>query len=493
MLDRALYTDSNTQAHYTNRGGIADFMGALLGPVERKALLEPAVGKGAFLAHLRGTPAKIDAIDIDVSALEHIKAAYHGAINLIHGDFIQLATEEGLFRPSILSRYDAVISNPPYGLKFSKDFRRALKEKLPGFYVRESYGLFLKLSLERLVDDGRYVFIVPDTFLSSNNHLPLRKFLVEQFSPSHIVLFRSRLFETVQFGYGSFCIIAGDRRQAAQDVQWADFRNETALPNIEKVAWETEGASEFVSNTGTGWVPPSKRRASKTSHSVTLGDIAECRTGIYTGDNNAFLGFDPLRLQRRANGHPINWHEEVRLIEPTEDEKANGFLNPSYVPLVRGGHREPFEQTFWAIKWNRDAVEHYRTNKKARLQNARFYFREGIALPMVTSGRLTASYMNNSVFDQGVVGVFPENPDLLSFLLLYLNSTHVTKVLKETINPSANNSARYISRIPLPEGYMEMGNNNEAFRQILLIPDRKQRLHAIDDAISTLLTNQSTS
>ncbi|MEJ6847479.1 N-6 DNA methylase [Sinorhizobium fredii] len=493
MLDRALYTDSNTQAHYTNGGGIASFMGALLGSVEGKALLEPAVGQGAFLAHLRGIPAKIDAVDIDASALDHARLSYQGALNLIHGDFIQLATEEGLSLQSPLSHYDAVISNPPYGLKFSKEFRRTLKAKFPGFYVRESYGLFLKLSLERLVDKGRYVFIIPDTFLSSNNHLPLRKFLIEQFSPSHVVLFRSRLFETVQFGYGSFCIIAGDRQQAAQTVHWADLRNENALPNIDGVSWETETASEFAANTGTGWVPPSKRRASKTIHSTTLGDIAECRTGIYTGDNTAYLGFDPLRLQRRANGHPIDWPEQVRLTELTEDEKANGFVNHAYVPLIRGGHREPFEQTFWAIKWDRDAVHHYRTDKKARLQNSRFYFREGIALPMVTSGRLTASYMNNSVFDQGVVGVFPNNVDLLPFLLLYLNSTHVTKVLKGTINPSANNSARYISRIPLPDGYAEMSNNNESYRQILTMPDRKRRLNAIDDAISKLITNQNIS
>ncbi len=493
MLDRARYTDGNTQAHYTNGGGIASFMGALLGSVERKALLEPAVGQGAFLAHLRGIPAKIDAVDIDASALDHTRATYQGALNLIHGDFIQLATEEGLFPQCPLSNYDAVISNPPYGLKFSKEYRRTLKVKFPGFYVRESYGLFLKLSLERLVEKGRYVFIIPDTFLSSNNHLPLRKFLIEKFSPSHIVLFRSRLFETVQFGYGSFCIIAGDRQQSAQTVHWADLRSENALPNIDGVSWETEAASEFAANTATGWVPPSKRRASKTIHSTTLGDVAECRTGIYTGDNTAYLGFDPSRLQRRANGHPIDWQEEVRLTELTEEEKANGFATHSYVPLIRGGHREPFEQTFWAIKWDRDSVCHYRTDKKARLQNSRFYFREGIALPMVTSGRLTASYMNNSVFDQGVVGVFPNNVDLLPFLLLYLNSTHVTKVLKETINPSANNSARYISRIPLPDGYAEMSNNNESYRRILAMPDRKQRLNAIDDAISELITNQNIS
>lgn len=492
MLDRTLYTDSNIQAHYTNANGIASFMGALLGSVDRKTLLEPAVGQGAFLPHLQGTPDKIDAVDIDATALEKVKTGFRaGTINLIHEDFIQMALDGGLFQ-SRLSTYDAVISNPPYGLKFTKDFRSYLKSKLPGFYVRESYGLFLRLALERLNNKGRYVFIVPDTFLNSNNHLPLRRFLIDQFSPSHIVLFRSRFFETVQFGYGSFCIIAGNRQAGGQTVHWADLRNESSLPEISTVSWDIEPAAEFNAATDTGWVPPSKRRASAASHTTTLGDIAECRTGIYTGDNTTYLGFDALRLQRRANGHPIDWANQVHDTALTDEEMTNGLSTQLYVPLIRGGHREPFEHTVWAIKWNRNDVHHYRTDKKARLQNSRFYFREGIALPMVTSGRLTASYMNNSVFDQGVVGVFPKDVRLLPFLLLYLNSTYVTKVLKETINPSANNSARYISRIPLLEGYEDLYDADGAFRDILSITERRQRLTAIDEIVSKLLTNRST-
>jgi len=493
MLDRALYTDNNTQSHYTNAGGIAEFMAALLGSVDAKNVLEPAVGQGAFLKHLIGTPTSIDAVDIDASALEHTGVLHQGPLNLIHGDFIEMATEDGLFRQSPLKHYEAIISNPPYGLRFSKEFRRLMKAKYPEFYVRESYGLFLKFALERLVDNGRYVFIVPDTFLTSNNHLPLRRFLIENYSPSHIILFRSRVFETVQFGYGSFCIIAGDRQQSAQTVRWADLREENAIPEINTISWDLESADEFSKHTGTGWVPPAKRRASTAAHSTTLGDVAECRTGIYTGDNSAFLGFDPLRLQRRANGHAICWEQKVRFDELTEAEKTDGLTEPLYVPLIRGGHREPFEQTFWAIKWDKVAVHHYRTDKKARLQNSRFYFREGIALPMVTSGRLTASYMNNSVFDQGVVGVFPNSPELLLFLIVYLNSTYVSKVLKETINPSANNSARYISRIPLPEGYAEATAYNGLYRAILETPDRKQRQSAIDNVVTALLTNQSIS
>ncbi|NZD64918.1 N-6 DNA methylase [Rhizobium sp. WYCCWR 11290] len=492
MLDKALYADSNTQSHYTNASGILELMTGLLGNVEGKRILEPAVGHGAFLSRLDGIPRKIDVVDVDVSALNHVREKFDGSINIIHGDFIGMAVDEGLSASHPLGTYDAVISNPPYGLKFSREYRSVLKSKYPDFYVRESYGLFMKFALERLCDHGRYVFIVPDTFLHSNNHKPLRRFLSRGFSPSQIILFRSRLFETVQFGYGSFCIIAGDRKTSAQHVNWADLRDHHKLPQLADIVWERESAQSFFESSESGWVPPKRKALQEGSFSMTLGDVADCRTGIYTGDNETFLGYRPEGLKRKANGHAIDWATQVRTTALSEIEKSEGVKERLYVPLIRGGHRSPFEETSWAIKWDIRSVAHYRTDKKARLQNARFYFRPGIALPMVTSGRLTASFMENAVFDQGVVGVFPKSGISIPFLLAYLNSSHVSKILKETINPSANNSARYIARIPVPDDLDELHPHDEACIQALKLSDKTLRQAAIDELIRGL-TSQSTS
>ena len=202
-----------------------------------------------------------------------------------------------------------------------------------------------------------------------------------------------------------------------------------------------------------GWIHPNHLKAVTFKRAtVQLGEIAECRTGIYTGDNERFCGFDNKHPPtRRANGHPIDWESSV-LMEPlTECDRKKGIDDRTtiYVPFVRGGHRKAFEETRWAINWSQTAVDTYRTEKKARLQNHVFYFREGLAIPMVTSGRLSASYMTNSVFDQGVVGVFPHEEALVPFLLIYLNSEQISERAKAVINPGANNSANYVKRIPI--------------------------------------------
>lgn len=492
MLNQALYADNRNQAFYTEAPDIAQLMADLLEDVSGKTVLEPAVGRGAFLGYLKGTPSKVDAVEVDDVALAHTKQEFGDRVNPIHGDFIELALGKDLFRTSLRADYDAVISNPPYGLRFTKEYRKYLKEKLGNFYVRESYGLFLKLSLERLKSGGRYVFIIPDTFLTSANHTPLRHFLANKCPPSHIVLFSSKRFGSVQFGYGSFCVIAGNRDVQPEATLWADLRKDAAATlATHAIEWQSEMLTELRKSEG--WVPPSSRQTAHTFPNI-LGDIAECRTGIYTGDNDRFLGFDPVRLKRRANGHPIKWDEEVTAPLSHHENLLVGLESrPFYVPLIRGGHREPFEDTFWAIRWDKDSIKHYNADKKARFQNSRFYFKEGIALPMVTSGRITASYMNNSVFDQGVVGVFPKSSEDIEFLLFYLNSTFASKILKGEINPSANNSAKYISRIPVPV----IDKKARAFfaerAHLLKIADKEKRQEAIDAVITIFLTNQNIS
>ena len=92
-------------------------------------------------------------------------------------------------------------------------------------------------------------------------------------------------------------------------------------------------------------------------------------------------------------------------------------------------------------------VNFYKTDKKARYQNSSYYFRKGIAVPMVSSSSITGAIIENRLFDQSIVGIFPKNKDLLYYLLAFFNSPTCNKLIR-TINPSTNNSSNYIKRIP---------------------------------------------
>lgn len=441
------------QAYYTDAHELNALMVSLLGETTNAHVLEPCAGKGAFVKPLLAQGAIVDAIDIDSQHVEELKKI-PGKVQVQQGDFIDHFVQDGLFRNIIISRnYDAIICNPPYGLKFSVEYRKKIKKKFPEIYARESYGLFIIFGIKCLKQGGRFVFIVPDTFLTSRNHAPLRRFLSRETSLSHIVQFKSSRFKSVNFGYGSMCIIAGNYNSSnnKSHIKWADMRESSESLQMSIFDDATQIACEKINiSSDDGWSISFKEKQNFLLNQVTLGDLAECRTGIYTGDNKRFCAFDDENPPKRHNGHPISWKEMVTDRHIDQQEKENGISNGKiYVPFIRGGHRSPFEKTCSAINWSISAVYYYRIDKKARFQNANFYFRRGLAVPMVTSGRLSASYFENSVFDQGVVGVFPHNEELIYFLLVFLNSEQATN-LKKMINPNANNSANYIKRILVP-------------------------------------------
>ena len=55
--------------------------------------------------------------------------------------------------------------------------------------------------------------------------------------------------------------------------------------------------------------------------------------------------------------------------------------------------------------------------------------------------------MENRVFDQAIVGIFPHNPMKINYFLALMNSD-IVNTLIHTINPTANNSANYVKQIP---------------------------------------------
>ncbi|TXK95886.1 hypothetical protein BMR07_15765 [Methylococcaceae bacterium CS1] len=451
-----IYAEDNFQAFYTDAEEIRLLMLDLLGNVHGQKILEPCAGEGSFIRGLNGIPKEVTAIDIDSKHINILNNVFPAWVKTIHSDFIDQFVSDSLPKENFQNKkYDATICNPPYGLKFSVEYRKEIKKKYPSIYARESYGLFMHFGISLLKNLGRYVFIVPDTFLTSTNHKSLRKFLAHETQLTHIIQFKSKRFETVNFGYGNLCIIAGIKGNMDNNNQviWVDATKsqEPITHDIFKNVATISG-TEFLQNIEYGWIHPDHKKKIKfTCDTKPLGDLTECKTGIYTGDNNRFCAYDEEKPPSRINGHPIQWNDKVFVSNLSSKEKKEGLNNEKhYVPLIRGGHREPFSETGHAINWSNEAVNFYDKDKKARLQNSAYYFRSGLAIPMVTSGRISALLMKNAIFDQGVVGVFPKDDKWLDFLLIYLNSDFVSNVLKKTINPSANNSANYLKRMPVP-------------------------------------------
>ena len=182
--------------------------------------------------------------------------------------------------------------------------------------------------------------------------------------------------------------------------------------------------------------------------SARLGDVADVVTGFCSGDNHRFI---------RALDHGVRGSRNYAIINlsqvyPCSSIRGIEGVSEGYVPYVKGASPERYirSRDEWFVRWDEETVLYYNRNKKTRFQNPGYYFRTGVAIPMVKASQIRAFLMENRVFDQSIVGIFPKDSSRLYYLLALMNSDVVNNLI-HVINPTANNSANYIKQIPYLE------------------------------------------
>lgn len=444
-------------SYYTQSDPIRQYMLGKLNLRDGQSVLEPAAGDGAFVEALLQArlSLRIFCIDKNPQMIELLLRKYSGTIRALEADTIldQLCGHEGRFRIAHFpERFDRILGNPPYGGWLDYETRASLKKKFPGFHVRETYTLFILRCLELLEIEGILTFVVPDTFLAVAVHRPLRELLLKSTEILEILSFPSKLFPGVSFGYAGLCVITL-KKPSGTPAQGHAVRliSISSDRELSELATHSDSASALRITQRKLLRRPGMRiwTSGETDLETILrnsklhvGDVAECRTGIYTGDNKRFL---------RAISNGGGTRSKCETVAPTalcrhtlaSSEKQSGSPRGAHwVPIVKGGSFRFRQPDIWAINWSKTAVAHYKRDTKARFQNSQFYFRQGIGVPMVTSSRVNAFLLDRRVFDQSVVAVFPLRREWLYPLLAILNSTMASRLLKEAINPTANNSAK---------------------------------------------------
>lgn len=431
--------NKDLQSYYSRQGAISDFMAFILNPAIGDSILEPSIGHGDLIRKFIGDKYSITGIDKDPQAIIRVREIYSG-VNLIHDDFIDM--------PDIfLSSYDRVISNPPYGAWIEPNRRKILKSLYPSISTKESYAMFVYRSIQLLKQNGRAVFILPDTFLYVSRHKGLREHVFRSCMIEEIYTFPSKLFPDVNFSYGGMCIIVLTKKPVfdyvfkyyyniKDDGVFNRIINDENPEILHKILKSTDinHSNEFRFD---GKVELDKENGN------TLGEIADIVTGIYSGDDKRFIRCLSKNQKRGKSFNEVDKHK-------IHDRRADieGFeTDDAWIPILKGGAAPFHKPTQWYISWTRQDILYYRNSKKSRFQNSQYYFKEGVGIPMVSSGRITGSLLENRLFDQSIVGIFPKDSDLLWIILAFVNTDRFTQTLRK-INPSANNSANYVKRVP---------------------------------------------
>ncbi|MBW7474709.1 class I SAM-dependent methyltransferase [Paenibacillus oenotherae] len=456
--------DQLYRSFYTKSRYITDYMVDRLKPASGHKVLEPSAGDGEFIDALLGAHPGLDitALDMNPEAIACLQSKYASSSNmkivhtdtLLDSDLDQKAAGNGY--------YDRIIGNPPYGAWQDYEKRNELKHRYDGFYVKETYSLFLLRCVSLLKMNGRLTFIIPDTFLNLHMHKRLREHLLLHTSMKEILLIPSSFFPGVKFGYANLAILTLEK--STQEIA---LQNRITIINGLKKVSDIEEITRGNFTAGTANAVVISQRdiyqskdcafLFKSHHGIrhfinntttTLDDIADCATGFYSGNNRAFLKVAHSSV-RNLSGCEVIRPEEINPDYRAAPSLLDGLdSSSSYIPIVKGNVKGYLREDNWFVDWSREAVRHYKTDAKARFQNASFYFQDGVALPMVKSSKVSASLIQRQIFDQSIVGIFPRDKSLL-YILLSLMNTAIVNTFIHTINHTANNSANYIKKIPV--------------------------------------------
>ncbi len=354
------------------------------------------------------------------------------------------------------SHYHVVVTNPPYiGRKLlDRRLKMALKAEFPDCH-QDLCAAFLRRGLDLLYPGGRLGLIGQSSLLFLPSYGKLRQYLIEQ----------TNLVSVVELGPGVFPLQGGEKvnsslfvvevpvrrrepgKQSDKDASCAFLDvvaskdKATALGDLLRQEPKVEGSAIYYKD------QYSFKRQRKCALNYKcpevvieiiescqrLGDMAELRQGLATSDNKRFVrhwwDVDPAELGHRwfpyvKGAGSQRWWAPVEYVVDWRDNGSaiKEAVNKAY-PYLNGN-------TNWVVK------------------NEQFYFREGLTFSFVNSRGLAVRRLPpGCIFDVGGSALFAP-PEMLDFLLGYLNSSFVGAVSK-LLNPTINFQVGDLKEIPV--------------------------------------------
>ena len=152
-------------------------------------ILDPGCGSGNFLIQMYrklkdndfSTDEIIDMLygyDIDNIAVLIAKINLYNIDNNIDYNSLNIKKFD-FFKDTIDDKFDTIIGNPPWGMKYTKKEKDELKERYGKIFVKQdSFAQFIIRSFEVLSDNGELGFVLPSSILNIATHKYIREVLL---------------------------------------------------------------------------------------------------------------------------------------------------------------------------------------------------------------------------------------------------------------------------------------------------------------------------
>ena len=346
------------------------------------------------------------------------------------------------YRRLLSQRYAVVCTNPPYLNKYNPKIKAFVTENYKG-YSSDLFSVFIYRDLLLCKQGGYCGYMTPNVWMFLKSYEKLRDFLFQsKYITSLIQMAKGAFFKEATVDICTFVI----KNEPASDrvglyLRLEDFKGDMDVQNqkvLEAIAnpecdyfYEVQQSnfSKIPGSPVAYWAP--RNLISLFSEKKRIGDLADVRIGMGTGNNDLFLR---------------EWWEVCKTkigfgMSGTDEADAS---RKKYFPYGKGGDCRRWygnqDKIVWYDVTGRDMMK--RTSGHRENGGADRYFQRSLTWSYNTSGAFNARYMPQGfVFDVNGSSIFPERQNY-AYVLAFLLSTvcrYILSITNATITTQAGN------------------------------------------------------
>jgi SAM-dependent methyltransferase len=353
----------------------------------------------------------------------------------------------------INDKYDLVITNPPYlsTRAMPENMKNYLRKNYYGYH-KDLFAAFILRCMEYGKKDGYIGLMTPFVWMFINSYENLRENIIKNKTILSLIQLQYSGFQDATVPLCSFVLKNKKEGINSTFINLSNFKGEESedlnlIRSInEKVDYKyIMDQREFLKIPKKNiayWVEGKMIQAFEKGEE--LGNMADCRVGLQTSDNNRFVRF---------------WYEvdinQVALNIRSRREAME--CEKKWFPYNKGGNfRKWYGNLLHVVDWYNDgenirAYNNYlNKNRKSNIgiANTQYYFNKGITWSFVSSSYFGARiHPSGFIFDTAGSCIFLDE-NLINYMTGFLCSKVCDKIMK-IINPTLNFQPKDMGKIPI--------------------------------------------
>lgn len=349
-------------------------------------------------------------------------------------------------------QYDVFITNPPYaGNRYLTAEVTAYLNKSYPDVKHDLFSSFVEYSFNATKENGQMGFMTPFVWMFISSYEKLRQKVISERTISSLVQLEYSGFDGATVPICTFTLRNYRSEIKGEYIRLSDFRGAENQPvkTLEAVqnpsvpyrySFDQENLRKIPGWPIAYWT--SSRKLEIFEDSIKLGEIADPRVGLQTGDNEKYI-----RLWHEINYDNIGFGYG--------NAKSALLSKKKWFPYNKGGaFRKWYGNMEYVVNWEDDGDEIKRyaeklyRNASRTVKNEPYYFREGITYTFISSSKFGVRYSPKGfIFDVAGSTIFPNEQDTL-YLTSFLCSSLAYEFIKVQ-NPTLNFQVGNLKNIPV--------------------------------------------